>query len=157
MAVETPKHDFKNIKEAREWAKNIVGTYTNTDTGEIFRISNLSIGKFLSKKAVEKSVTIDAHLSALKQMPSLIETAVLKERFDDKEKNIDIREIWRLYGAVLYENQILPIKITAKIYKIEMSKVYSFEVVDAKNPADERQGLSLPLSYIESLTPQTDD
>ena len=87
----------------------------------------------------------------------MVETAVLKERFDDKEKNIDIREIWRLYGAILYENQILPIKITAKIYKIEMSKIYSFEVVDAKNPADERQGQSLPLSYIESLTPQTDD
>ena len=118
--INTPRHSFKNIKEAKTWAKgNIVGIYKNNDTGEDIRISNLSIGKYLSKKAVEQSINIDAHLSALKQMPSLIKIALLTERVADKENN-------------------------------EVTEIY-------KKPADIRQGSTSPLSYIESLTPLTDD
>jgi len=133
IAIDTPKHSFKNIKEAKDWAKiNIVGTYRNNDTGENIRISNLAISKYLSKKAVEQSVSIDAHISALKQMPSLIKTAFLKERASDKENNIDIKEIQRLYGAIRYENQTYPVKITVKVYKTEVSKAYSYEVINVK-------------------------
>jgi hypothetical protein len=149
IVIDTPKHDFKNIKEAKDWAKkNIVGTYQNADTGENIRISNLSIDKYLSKKAVEQSASIAAHLSALKQMPYLVQTALLKERAADKENNIDIKEIWRLYGAIRYENRVYSVKITVKTYLMEVSKAYSyevmkaylFEVVEEKNPADTRQG-----------------
>jgi len=92
IAIDTPKHDFKNIRDAIDWAKtNIVGIYHNDDTGEDIRISKLAIGKYLSKKAVEQSTSIDAHLSVLKQMPSLIKAALLKERTADKENNMDIK------------------------------------------------------------------
>ena len=132
-AIDTPRHDFKNIKEAKDWARNhIIGTYKNDDTGEDIRISNLAIGKYLSKKAVEQSISIDAHISALKQMPSLIKTALLKERAADKENNIDIKEIQRLYGAIRYENQTYPVKITVKVYQTEVSKAYSYEVINVK-------------------------
>ena len=132
-AIDTPRHDFKNIKEAKDWARNhIIGTYKNDDTGEDIRISNLAIGKYLSKKAVEQSISIDAHISALKQMPSLIKTALLKERAADKENNIDIKEIQRLYGAIRYENETYPVKITVKVYQTEVSKAYSYEVINVK-------------------------
>ena len=135
IAIDTPNHDFKNIKEAKEWAKsNIVGTYKNDDTGEDMRVSNLAIEKYLSKKAVEKSTSIEAHLSALKKIPSLIKTAILKERAADKDNNIDIKEIWRMYGAILFENQIYPVKITVKVYKTEINKAYSYEVINIKTP-----------------------
>ena len=131
IAMDTPKHDFKSIKEAKDWAKNnIVGIYTNADTGNDIRISNLAIDKYLSKKAVEQSTTIDAHLSVLKQMPPLIKTALLKERTADKENNIDVTEIQRLYGAIRYEKQIFSVKITVKVYKNEISKAYTYEVID---------------------------
>jgi len=140
IAIDTPKHCFKNIKEAKDWAKNnIVGTYRNNDTGEDIRISNLAVDKYLSKKAVEKSISIDAHLSALKQMPSLIKTALLKERTADKDNNIDIREIQRLYGAIRYENQTYSVKITVKVYRTEVSKAYSYEVINVKTlPINDR-------------------
>lgn len=155
IPIDTPKHHFKNIKEAKDWAKeNIVGTYRNNDTGEDVRISILAIGKYLSKKAVEQSSNINVHLSALKQMPAIIRTAILKERTADKENNIDIKEIRRFYNAIHYENQIYPVKITIKVYKTEVSKAYSYEI---KNPADTRQGSIIPLRYIEDLTPPTDD
>jgi len=135
IAINTPKHDFKNIKEAKDWAKsNIVGIYRNDDTGEDMRISNLAIDKYLSKKAVEQSASIAAHISALKKIPSLIKTALLKERAADKDNNIDIKEIWRLYGAIHYENQTYPVKITVKVYKTEISKAYSYEVINIKTP-----------------------
>ena len=89
-------------------------------------------------------------------MPSLIKAALLKERTADKENNIDIKEIRRLYGEIRYENQIYSVKITVKVYKTEVSKAYSYEVIDMKNPADKRQGSFCPLSYIEDLTPPTD-
>ena len=47
-------------------------------------------------------------------MPPLIKTALLKERAADKENNIDIKEIQRLYGAIRYENQTYPVKIPTK-------------------------------------------
>jgi len=131
IAIDTPKHDFKSIKDAKNWAKNnIIGIYKNADTGEDIRISNLAIDKYLSKKAVEKSTTIDVHLSALKQMPFLIETALLKERAADKENNIDLKEIQRLYGTIHYDKRIYSVKITVKVYKNEVSKAYSYEVID---------------------------
>jgi hypothetical protein len=134
-AIDTPRHDFKNIKDAKEWAKsNIVGIYRNDHSGEDIRISNLAIDKYLSKKAVEQSTSIDAHLSALKQIPFLIKTALLKERAADKDNNIDIKEIWRMYGAIHYECQIYPVKITVKVYQSEISKAYSYEVINIKTP-----------------------
>jgi hypothetical protein len=68
--IETLRHDFKNIAEARSWAKeNITGTYRNTNTNEDISISGKAIYKYLSEKAVSKSVNLNAHLSALKQLP----------------------------------------------------------------------------------------
>ena len=140
IVIVTPKHEFKNIKEANDWAKNnIVGTYKNNDTGEYFRISKLAVGKYLSKKAVEQSISIDAHLSALKQMPELIKTALLKECVPDKNNSIDIKEIQRLYGAIHYDNQIYSVKITVKVYKTEVSKAYSYQVINIKTlPINDR-------------------
>jgi hypothetical protein len=55
--IEAPKHRFKNLDEARKWAKeNITGTYNNKNTGEDISVSKTAIGKYLSEKAVSKSV-----------------------------------------------------------------------------------------------------
>jgi hypothetical protein len=56
--IETPRHRFKNFDEARKWAKeNIVGTYKNENTDEDISISKRVIEKYLSKKAVKKSIS----------------------------------------------------------------------------------------------------
>jgi hypothetical protein len=77
--IDTPKHDFKDIKEAREWAKeNIVGTYHNENTDEDINVSKTAIEKYLSDSALSKSINKDAHLSTLIQLPKLIETSMLR-------------------------------------------------------------------------------
>jgi hypothetical protein len=78
--IETPKHSFKNFDEARKWAKeNIIGTYKNENTGEDIYIAKNAIDKYMSASAVLKSVSKDAHMSALKAIPELLKTSLLKE------------------------------------------------------------------------------
>jgi hypothetical protein len=97
--IDTPKHDFKNIAEARSWAKeNITGTYRNVNTGEDISVSGKAIYKYLSEKAASKNVNLDT-----KQLPKLIETSILREVKQDRDNNPEIKEIQRLYGAINYE------------------------------------------------------
>ena len=101
--IYTPKHNFQNIKEARIWAKeNIVGICKNIHCNKDVNISQRAIKKYLSASAVLKSIDKDAHLSALIKLPILIETAVLKETHQDRDSNLDIKEIQRFYGAINY-------------------------------------------------------
>jgi predicted nucleic acid binding AN1-type Zn finger protein len=133
--IKTPKHSFKNFDEARRWAKaNIVGTYKNNNTGEDMAISNVTIGKYLSQKAVEKSVNRDAHVSVLITLPQLVKTAILKEVTPDQKNSKNIREVRRLYGVVNYEENLYSVKLTVKVLREKRNNVYSYEVVDMKNP-----------------------
>ena len=133
--IDTPKHSFKNFKEARSWAKeNVVGTYKNADTGENIAVSGVAVEKYLSDKAVSKSVSLDAHLSALKVLPKLIEISILKEKHPDKNENSNVKEIQRLFGAIHYEKVVYPVKLTVKVTYIEARKAYSYEVMKIENP-----------------------
>ncbi len=135
VVVDTPKHTFKNIKEARTWAKaNIVGIYRNVDTGEDIKVSKATIDKCLSEKAVTKSVYFPAHLSALVVLPKLIETAVLKEKAPNRKDSISVIEVQRFYGAINYEGCCYPVKLTVKVVVNEGKRAYSYEVLQIENP-----------------------
>ncbi|MDR0691810.1 MAG: hypothetical protein LBF69_02095 [Prevotellaceae bacterium] len=136
--IETPKHSFRNFDEAKKWAKeNIVDTYKNDNTGEDVYISKKAIDKYLSASAVLKSVNKDAHLSVLKVMPELLKTSLLKEKNTDRADDYHIKEIQRFYGAISYEGQTHPIKITVKATRNEGNKAYSYEVLDIENPVEQ--------------------
>ena len=135
IPIDTPKHQFKNIKKAKKWAKdNITGIYKNTNTGEDICVSRTAIDKYLSESAIKKSVSLDAHLSALIQIPKLIETSILKEVKQDRVNDSNISEIRRFYGAIDYENEIYPVKITVKVIKHGKNKAYSYEVMQIESP-----------------------
>jgi hypothetical protein len=135
ISIYTPKHNFKNIKEARIWAKNnIVGIYKNKTFDEYIHVSSTAIDKYLSKSAVEKSVNLDAHLSALIKLPQLIKTSILKATTSDKNDDNHIKEIQRLYGAIWYLNTNYPVKITIKVTYNDGSKAYSYEVMQIETP-----------------------
>jgi hypothetical protein len=138
--IDTPGHDFKNIKEAKDWAKkNITGTYNNMCTGEYISVSRTAIDKYLSESAIKKSVSQSAHLSALKQIPKLIETSVLKETKQDRFNDSNIKEIRRFYGAINYENNIYPVKITVKVINQGGNKAYSYEVMQIESPIVQKE------------------
>jgi hypothetical protein len=97
-------------------------------------ISNVTIGKYLSQKAVEKSVNRDAHLSALMLLPQLVKTSVLKETAPNQKNSKNILEVQRFYGATSYEKNLYPVKLTVKILRQKRNNVYSYEVIDIENP-----------------------
>ncbi|MDR1897946.1 MAG: hypothetical protein LBR10_14270 [Prevotellaceae bacterium] len=137
VPIDTPKHDFKNFAEARAWAKeNIVGIYKNINTGENIYIAKNAIDKYLSASAVLKSVNKDAHISAIKILPQLIKTSLLKGIQKDRDNNYHIEEIQRLYGAINYEGKTYPVKITVKVIKNEGHKAYSYEVMKIESPIE---------------------
>jgi predicted transglutaminase-like protease len=76
-------------------------------------------------------------LSTLKVLPELIKTSILKETHPDKGKDVNIKEIQRLYGTVNYGEKKYPIKITVKIIKSEGNKAYSYEVMGIESPDEQ--------------------
>jgi hypothetical protein len=133
--IDTPKHNFKNFDEARRWAKdNIMGSYKNENTNADIVISNNTIKKYLSRKAVEQSINIDAHLSTLQILPELIKTSIIKEIHPDKNNDPHIKEIQRLYGTINYDGNTHPVKITVKVTQTQGNRAYSYEVFGNRKP-----------------------
>lgn len=147
------KHGFKNYAEAREWAKkNIVRTYNNEETGgkgEI-NISNKAVGKYLSEKAINKSISKDVHMSVLKVLPSVLRESVDAYQHADRKKVKNVRSekfginpdvmIHRCFGAVDIGDKVYGVKITLKenVKTRENKKLYSYEatkieLLDGKN------------------------
>jgi len=113
--------------------------YKNFDTGEEISVSRTAIDKYLSESAVKKSASFDAHLSALMQIPILIETSLLKETTKDRLNDTNIDEIRRFYGAIKYEKEIYPVKITVKVIKYGENKAYSYEVMQIETPITQKE------------------
>ena len=147
------QHGFKNYAEAREWAKkNIVRTYNNEETGgkgEI-NISNKAVGKYLSEKAINKSISKDVHMSVLKVLPSVLRESVDAYQHGDRKKVKNVRSekfginpdvmIHRCFGAVNIGDKVYGVKITLKenVKTRENKKLYSYEatkieLLDGKN------------------------
>lgn len=147
------EHGFKNYAEAREWAKkNIVRTYNDEETGgkgEI-NISNTAVGKYLSEKAIDKSISKDVHMSVLKVLPSVLRESVDAYQHGDRKKVNNVRSekfginpdvmIHRCFGAVNIGGNVYGVKITLKenVKTRENKKLYSYEatkieLLDGKN------------------------
>ena len=131
--ISAPKdHSFKNFAEARKWAKkHIVGSAQQPEIGEV-NISRTAIEKYLSQKAVEKSVSIDAHLSALRVLPQIIKNSIVGEIHADRDGNTNIKDIARLFSEIEISRGTYRVKITVKRYKDNKvkSKAYSYEVTE---------------------------
>ena len=123
-------HGFKNFAEARGWAKeNIVGSVQQPEIGEV-NISGTAVDKYLSQKAVEKSVSIDVHFSALRVMPRILVNTIVGETHGDKKGDEHIKDIVLLYSAIDIEGKTYRVKTTVKRYNdpITKTKAYSYEV-----------------------------
>ena len=161
--VYVQRHDFKGdkpIAQARKWAKtNIVGEHSLTDSEgrEItYTISGRSIGKYLSNSAIDRSDNLGAHLSVLKNLPSVISTSIEAEVHPDYIKGGDgIRHpengynddklIHRFYGAVNIEGETYRVKTTieeSRENKINTTP-HSFEVTEIELLSEDNSSIGL--------------
>ncbi len=144
--ISAKEHHFKNFSEARQWGKlNLVKVYSDRETGGKgdIRISVKSIEKFLSEKAVKKSVNKDVHLSVLLVLPRILKSGIDAEQHVDykKDKN-GLRSpqngvnsnviIHFLYSVVQLKGSLYRVKMTVKedITQCVAKKVYSYEAIE---------------------------
>lgn len=153
--VSAPKdHDFKSFDDARKWAKkNIVGCVQQPEIGEV-NISGTAVEKYLSQKAVEKSVSIDVHFSALRVMPQIISNSIVGETHEDKKEDEHIKDIVLLYGAIDIDGKTYRVKTTVKRYNDPntRTKAYSYEVTEIE-PLDVELGNEVTHSPNSSNSP----
>ena len=93
-------------------------------------VSKGAVDKYLSRKAVDKSASVDVHLSTLKVIPSVIENSIVGEIHDEKKGDRNLRDIVRLYGCVAIDGTPYRVKSTIKRYvnNSDKTKAYSYEV-----------------------------
>ena len=126
------EHGFSSFVQAKRWAKeNIVGEVNNNEVGPI-NISSNAIDKYLSEKAVDKSDNKDVHLSTLRVLPEVITESIIGEIHEDRERDVNVKDIVRLFGCISIDGKLYRVKTTVKRYnnKNEKTKAYSYEVTE---------------------------
>ena len=131
------KRTATNFGEAENTLKQIIENSKKdplkSADGLIANISNKSINKILSGKAVNKSYDLKAHLAAAANADYLFKNS--KEMFEpeaDKNGNPDLKAIHRTYAPMEWNGAIIPVKFTVKEYtdKNTPNKFYSIEAID---------------------------
>lgn len=133
----TPERTARSFAEAKSIMKNFVGHSFVNKEGLPGHVSEKSLKKLLSGKAVKSSFELKAHLQAAANMDKLYSNSI--EPFEpepDKNGNPDVKAIHRTYAPLLLEEngekRIIPVKFTVKEYsdKNTKNKLYSIEAVD---------------------------
>lgn len=144
----TPIRSANSFSETRNILKNIAEKELKSKSGLPGNISNKSIEKFLSGKAVSTSFDLKAHLTAAANIDQLYKNSI--EPFEaetDKNNNPDLKAIHRTYAPMLLsengEKRIIPVKFTVKEYtdKNTRNKLYSIEAIDFD--LNEKKGTSI--------------
>lgn len=96
-------------KAARAWAlQHLRRTYSNTDTGWEIIVSRSGIEKATS----ESAHTGEAHLKAIRELPTLIERSVLAESYPNRRPDPNIVAFHRFYA---------PVRIGATLYRAKLT------------------------------------
>ncbi|MDR3284837.1 MAG: methyltransferase domain-containing protein [Treponema sp.] len=132
-----PERQARNKEEAdsilKEIAKNGL-LHNAANPALVVTLSNTSIRKILDDKAVKKSFSEGAHFLGAANIDKLFLNAIepWQFRLDPRKENRDIQSRKFLYSPLLFEEKIVPVKLTVKQYKTEANgiRLYSIEAID---------------------------
>ena len=126
-----------NRQEATEILKEIAsqGALTNKK-GLTATLSSDSRGKIVSSKALNTSSGQKAHFLAVANLDRLFFNSIEPWKFElnPNKNNDDLQERRYLYAPLEFDNKIIPVKMTVKVYKdIDLGKrLYSLEAIDVE-------------------------
>lgn len=92
--------------------KELVGTYTNTDTGWSIKLTKNGFDHAVSS-ATRRGVGGMEHMEAVASLPALIENAVLVESHKDK-KDQGLAAVHRMYAPMSLGKEMYAVKLTVK-------------------------------------------
>jgi hypothetical protein len=123
-----------SYSEIRNILKEFVGKPLQSKSGLTVTVSNKSIEKILSGKAIDKSVDKKAHFFAAVNLDKLFPYAIEPYKFpmDPNKNNENYRAVRRLYAPMAYGGRILPVKFTVMelLNEYEGKRLYSLEAID---------------------------
>lgn len=112
----------------------LVGVVIKNKNGFTAELSNKTVKKILSGKAVRKSIDLKCHFSAAVNIKQLFETA---EEFEPEAGNKpNLKVMHRFYAPFFYKGKTYLAKISAKEYYDSTSnRLYTIEALDVEKPA----------------------
>ena len=125
----------KLCSDLREKLRPQFGFYKNKKTGIEANLSEKSVNKISSEKAIEKSkangFTVEEHFEVAERIAELYENADLAETSPDKKGSLDLKSIKRFDSEVtLSDGKKAVAHITVKESVQNGHKIYSVEVMD---------------------------
>jgi hypothetical protein len=129
--IEREAHSYK---DARMMLKELINKPLKSRAGIEATVSNNSIEKILSGKAIDKSFDRRAHLLAAANLEKLFSHAIEPFSFsmDAGKSNENYRAVHRCYAPMIYDGRIIPIKFTVMemLNKDEGKRIYSLEAIE---------------------------
>ena len=123
-----------NYLEAKVILKSQIGKSLISKGGLVAFISKNSAKEILSGKAVENSFEKHAHLLAVVNIDRLFVNAIEPWLFNLKPEkaNDSLDSVRRLYSIMNYEERLVIVKITVKVFKNpkDRNRIYSIKVLD---------------------------
>ncbi|MBL8258379.1 MAG: hypothetical protein JNM60_01030, partial [Candidatus Competibacteraceae bacterium] len=126
------------LDEAQNLAKSFVGKpLENRSTKLVAVVSNTNIAKMVSQSAVAKSTNPKDHATAIANLDSLFERALLDHSHADARGEPTIRAIHRYVAAMIADNDVVAVKMTVKetTGENQPNPIYSVETIETEKPA----------------------
>ncbi len=165
LASSKVKRTASNILQARTHASEFKGkVLENIASGIQATVSRNALDKMLSASALGKSVSHQAHLSAVSNLDSLFEKALVGWDKPDRDNDRHIKAVTRFFTPMSLKDKVYLVKLTVKQIdnKGQGNRIYTVESLDVteKSPvpemvdADLGQKSDRPHRAIDSLVEQ---
>lgn len=124
----------RSYDEARSSLRELTNRHLTSKSGLEATISNKSVDKILSGKAIGKSASKEAHFLAVANLERLFSNAIepFEFPFDPEKSNENYLEIKRLYAPMAFVKRIIPVKFTVMVMRNEREgkRIYSLEAIN---------------------------
>ena len=139
---------YQARENARKYLKQMQGMqFKNNHTGWLIDLSSAGIKKDVDDTSLLKSLNDINHFNAVKVLPQLIENAALVASHGDRDNDININAMHRLFVPLRIGDKFYRVKLTIKdLTHGESGKFYSHELQSLKIvEGGELAGISLGL------------
>jgi hypothetical protein len=131
----TMEHKVHSYDEARIFLKELINKPLINKSGIEATLSNKSVDKILSGKAMNKSFDKEAHFLAIANLKKLFFNTIEPYQFEKNlsKNNEHLKAIRRLYTPMVFNDKVVPVKFTVKEMesKVTGARIYSIEAINA--------------------------
>lgn len=140
-AVAAPLRSVRGSDQAKAAAKEFVNKpLTNAASRIEARVTGMTLGKMLSKSAVDRSMSPQAHMMAVGNIDHLFPSAALQETRADRDANPNIKALHHFATTMQVDGKNVGVRLMVKESNLadQGSKIYLVQAVEVGTPASVR-------------------